>query len=116
MTDSAIVFRYSRAAPGREEQALEAFMEGMAFFASAAHDGMCEPPINFMGPSGYSLLIVPGQRADLARLVASEGFSEMYMKTVFAVPDIGYELGDFGQGVQARMAQWARVGHELALM
>ena len=50
--DSAIVFSYSRAAPGREEKALQAFTEGMAFFGSAAHDGKCAEPITVMGPSG----------------------------------------------------------------
>jgi nicotinic acid phosphoribosyltransferase len=116
MIDSAILFTYTRAAPGREEKALEAFTEGMAFFGTAAHDGKCEEPINYMGTSGHSLIIVPGNYQTLAELVQTDEFLELYTKTVFAVPDIGYELGAFGQGVQDFMARWARVGTELALI
>lgn len=116
MMDSAILFTYTRAAPGREEKALEAFTEGMAFFGTAAHDGKCGEPINFMGPSGHSFIAVPGEWDKLTELVRSEEFRELYTKTVFAVPDIGYELGAYGQGVQDYMARWARVGRELAVL
>lgn len=116
MLDSAIVFSYSRAAPGREEKALQSFTEAMAFFGSAAHDGKCEEPITVMGTSGQSFMIIPGEYDTLAALVRSEEFRELYTKTVFAVPDIGYEIAAFGQGVQDYMARWARVGTELALL
>jgi hypothetical protein len=69
-----------------------------------------------MGTTGHSLLIVPGEYDALSELVRSEEFRELYTKTVFAVPDIGYELGAFGQGVQEYMARWARVGTEMALL
>lgn len=114
--DSAIVLGFTRAVPGREEKALEAFTEGMTFFGTAAHDGKCGEPINFMGFDGHSMIIVPGEYEDLTKLVRSEEFLELYTKAVFAVPDIGYQLGAFGQGVQDYMARWARIGSELALI
>jgi hypothetical protein len=114
--DSAIVFTYTRAAPGREEKSLQAFTEGMAFFGTAAHDGKCGEPITFMGTDGHSLIIVPGEWKALTELVRSDEFLELYTKSVFAVPDIGYRLGAFGEGVQEYMARWARVGNELALL
>ncbi len=49
-------------------------------------------------------------------LVRTEEFRELYVKAVFAVPDVGYELGAYGQGVQDYMALWARVGRDLALL
>ncbi len=116
MMDSAIVFTYTRAAPGREEQALTAFTEGMAFFGTAAHDGRCGEPINVMGTTGQSLIIVPGEYDALWALVGTDEFRELYTRTVFAVPDIGYQLAAYGQGVQDYMARWARVGKELALL
>jgi hypothetical protein len=61
-------------------------------------------------------MIVPGEYDALSALVRSEEFRELYTKTVFAVPDIGYELGAYGQGVQEYMARWARVGTEMALL
>jgi hypothetical protein len=116
MMDSAIVFTYTRAATGREEKALDIFAEGMAFFGTAAHEGKCGEPISFMGNSGHSLIVIPGEYDALSGLVRTEEFRELYTKCVFAVPDIGYELGAFGQGVQDYMALWARVGRDLALL
>lgn len=114
--DSAIVFTYSRAALGREKEAFEAFTESMAFFGTAAHDGKCGEPINIMGTTGHSFMIIPGAYDALSDLVRSDDFRELYTKAVFAVPDLGYELGAFGQGVQDYMARWARVGTELAFL
>ena len=116
MIDSAIVFKYTRAAPGREARALELFTEAMAFFGTSAHEGKCEEPLTFMGTSGHSLIIVPGEFGALMDLTMSEEFRELYTKVVFAVPDVSYEFGAYGQGVQDYMARWARIGNELALI
>ena len=116
MIDSAIVFKYTRAAPGREAKALDLFTEAMAFFGTASHEGKCEEPLTFMGMSGHSFIIIPGEYSLLMDLVRSDEFRELYTKVVFAVPDIGYEIGAFGQGVQDFMARWARVGSELAML
>lgn len=116
MMDSAIVFTYTRAVPGREEKAFEAFTEAMAFFGTKAHEGFCEDPINFMGTTGESFLIVPGEYRALADLMYTDEFLDLYTRALYAVPDIGYQLGAYGQGVQDWMARWTRVGGELALL
>ena len=116
MMDSAIVFKYTRAAPGREDKALEAFTESMAFFGTAAHDGECGEPITLMGTSGLGFMIIPGEYEALSKLLRTDEFRELFTKAVFAVPDIGYELAAFGQGVQDLMARWSRVGSELAYL
>ncbi len=116
MVDSAIVFTYSRAVPGREVQAFEAFTEAMAFFGTKAHEGICEDPINFMGTGGQSFFIVPGEYRALYDLMYTDEFLDLYTRALYAVPDIGYEIGAFGPGVQDWMARWNRVGSELALL
>lgn len=116
MIDSAIVFTYTRPAPGREDLALEAFTKGLAFFGAAAHEGKCEDPLTFMGMSGQSLIIVPGAYEELFLLIRSDEFRELITKAIFAAPDLGYEIGPYGQGVQDYMARWAKVGSELAFM
>jgi hypothetical protein len=116
MMDSAIVFTFTRPALGRESKAFEAFTESMTFFGTEARAGKCGEPINFMGPSATNLMIVPGEYHKLADLVRTDEFLELYTKTVFAVPDIAYQIGAFGEGVQDFMARWARVGGELALL
>jgi hypothetical protein len=114
--DSAIVFTFTRPAPGREAKALEAFTEAQAFFGTKAHDGFCGEPFNFLGTSGAGLMIVPGEYDKLWGLIGTDEFLDLYMKTVFAVPDISFELGAYGSGVQDWMARWTRVGGELALI
>ena len=116
MIDSGLVFTFTRAAPGRETIGLESFTESMAFFATAAHEGKCEMPINFMGNSGKSFILIPGEYLALNELVRSDEFRELYTKVVFAVPDVAYEIGAFGQGVQDMMARWTRVGTEMAIL
>ncbi len=88
----------------------------MAFFGTAAHDGKCGEPINLFGTSGLGLMVIPGEYEALSKLLRMEDFRELYTKTVFAVPDVKYELGAYGQGVQDLMARWARVGNELAYL
>ncbi len=114
--DSAILFTWTRPAVGREAQAFEAFTGAQTFFGTKAHEGLCGEPFNFIGTSSLGMMLVPGEYEQLMSLVRLEEFREMYMKTVFAVPDISYEIGAFGEGVQDAMARWARVGTELALI
>jgi hypothetical protein len=116
MMDSAIVFTWTKAAPGRESKAFDAFTEAMAFFGTAAHEGKCGDQITFMGSTGHSFMLVPGEYEALWQLLRMEEFREMYMKTMYAVPDIAYQVGAFGQGVQDTMARWVRVGKELELV
>lgn len=116
MMDSAIVFTYTRAAPGRESQAFEAFTQAMTFFGTEAHAGRCGEPLSFIGSTGLNLVIVPGEFDKLTRLVRTDEFLELYTKTAFAVPDIAYQFGPYGEGVQEFMARWARIGTELQLV
>jgi hypothetical protein len=114
--DSAIVFRFTRAAPGREAQAFDAFTEAQAFFGTKSHDGVCGEPMNFLGTSGNGLMVIPGDYDDLWKLINTDEFLDLYTKTVFALPDISFEVGAYGKGVQDWMARWTRVGGELALI
>lgn len=114
--DSAIVFTFTRAAPGRESHAFESFTEAQAFFGTKAHEGLCGEPINFLGTSGTGLMIVPGLYDELWKLIRTDEFLDLYTKTVFAVPDVSFEIGAYGKGVQDWMARWAKVGGELALI
>ena len=114
--DAAIVLTYGRPSPGREGKALEAFTEAMAFFGTRSHEGACGEPLTFSGASGKSLMLIPGDFEKLTTLVRTEEYRDLFTKALFAVPDIGYEIGDFGAGVQSSMARWTRIGSELALI
>jgi hypothetical protein len=114
--DAAIIFSYTRAAPGRESEALQAFTEATGYFGQLAQEGKTGAPIHFMGTSGQNHLIIPGIRNQLFDVTETDEFRDIYLRAIFAVPDIHYEFGYFGDGVVDEMARWAKVGGELALM
>jgi len=114
--DAAIVFSYTRATPGREAEALQAFTEATAFFGGLALEGKTGTPMHFMGSSGQNHLIIPGSRTHLFEVTETDAFRDLYLRAIFAVPDIHYEFGYFGDGVADEMARWAKIGGELALM
>lgn len=114
--DAAIFFSYTRATPGREAEALQAFTESTAFFGRLAQEGKTGIPMHFMGSSGQNHLIIPGTRTNLFDVTESDEFRDIYLKAIFAVPDIHYEFGYFGDGVADEMTRWAKVGGELAFM
>ena len=116
MMDSAILITWTEVVPGREAKALEAFTEAMAFFGTAAHEGKCEDPLTFMGPSGHSFMMVPGGYEELWHLIRTDDYRDLFTKALYAAPSICYELGAYGEGVQDQMVRWARVGEELALI
>ena len=111
--NSALVFTYTRAFPGREEQAFEAFQDAMTFFGKLAVDGKCLEPEVFIGPFGKGVMVIKGDRDQLRWILDSEDFMPMYMKAAYAVPDIGYELYYFGDDVIELMGIWSTVGKEL---
>jgi hypothetical protein len=114
--DAAIVISYGRAFPDREAKALEVFTEALTFFGTRSHAGECGEPVIFIGPSGKNLILVPGSFEKLAALVWTDEFRDLYTKAVFTTPDLTYEIGDYGAGVQSSMARWARIGSELAYL
>lgn len=114
--DSAIVFSYSRPAPGREAKAFESFTEAQTFFGTQAHEGNCGEPLNFIATSGENLMIVPGEFEALHKLLRTDEFQDLYLKATYSTPDLGYRLGAFGAGAQESMARWARAGSELQLI
>ena len=113
--EAAIVFRYGRPA-GREKLGFEAFQEAVGFFGAKAGDGLCQPPVVYMSPSGGGMLIVAGERDALAGIAAGEDFIRMYLKAGYAVSDLTYEIMAASEDAVAQMGLWASVGSELGLM
>ena len=113
---AAIMFTYTRPAPGREAKALEAFTDGLTFFGKLAADGKCGEPMVYLAPSGLGTWIIPGYRESLFEIIGSDDFAKLYTKVTFAVPDIKYELVAAGEGVQEDMQMWGAVGLELGYM
>ena len=114
--DSAIVFTYTRPHPGREAAAFEVFEDALTFFGKLAADGKCLEPEVFVGPHAKGVLVVKGERDALRAIIDTEDFTRFYLRAGYAVPDIGYEMYEFGEGVTTLMGLWATVGKELTYM
>ena len=113
---AAIMFTYTRPAPGREAKALEAFMDGLTFFGKLAADGKCGEPMVYLAPSGLGMMIIHGERETLFEIIGSDDFAKLYTKVTFTTPDIKYELVSAGETVQEQMQVWGAVGLELGYM
>ena len=111
--DSAIVFTYTRPYPGREAAAFEAFQDAFTLFGKFAAEDKCLEPEVFTGPFAKGLMVIKGEREKLLRIIETEEFQHMYLKAGWSVPDIGFELFYFGDGVMELMAAWNAVGAEL---
>jgi hypothetical protein len=114
--EAAIVFRWVRAAAGREKLAFEVFGEALSFFGKKAAEGLCQAPVAYIGPSGNTALIVGGERASLVEMAAGGDFSRLNLKAGYAVPDLTYEIMLTGADAVRGMGLWAAVGSELGLM
>ena len=111
--DSAIVFTYSRAFPGREATAFESFQDALTLFGKFAAEDRCLEPEVFTGPFAKGLMVIKGEREKLLGIIETEEFQHMYLKAGWSVPDIGYELFFFGDSVMDLMGAWNAVGKEL---
>ena len=116
MVDSAIVFTYTRPHPGREIAAYEAFEDGLTFFGKLAADGKCLEPEVFSGPFGKGAFVIKGELVYLREILDSDDFKRFYLKATFSVPDIGFEIYAFGEGVTDWMDLWSTIGKELTYM
>ena len=114
--NAAIMFTYTRPAPGREAKALEGFMDGLTFFGKLAADGKCGEPMVYLAPSGLGTMIIHGHRETLFEIIGSDEFAKLYTKVTFSVPDIKYEIVSAGEGVQKQMQVWGAAGLELGYM
>ena len=113
---AAIIFTYTRPAPGREATALEAFTDSFTFFGKLAADGKCGEPMVYLAPSGLGMMIIHGERETLFEITGSDDFHKLYDKASFAVPDVKFELVAAGEGVQEDMQVWGAVGMELGYL
>lgn len=113
---AAIVFTYTRPAPGREAMALEAFTDSFTFFGKLAADGKCGEPMVYLASSGLGMMIIHGDREELFEITGSGDFHKLYDKASFAVPDVKFELVAAGDAVQEDMQIWGAVGMELGYL
>lgn len=113
---AALIVRYGRPSPGREQLAFGAFTEALAFFAAQATAGVCENPVVYMASSGGGMIVIGGERSRLLEMAIGEPFRRLFLKAGYAVPDLAHEIMLAGGDAVTEMTTWASVGSELGFI
>ena len=113
---AAIMFTWTRPAPGREAKALELFTDSLTYFGKLAADGKCEEPMVYSAPSGLGMMLIHGERDTLHEILGSDEFGKLYAGIIYVSPHIKYELVYAGEGAQEKMQVWGTVGTELGYL
>jgi hypothetical protein len=113
--NAALVYTYTRAVPGREAHAFEAFTDALSFWEKQAIDGQCLTPETFMGRQ-TNMIVVRGLRRKLEDIIDSTNHRKLYARSLFVVEDLRMELFATGDEVQRQMQIWASAGAELGYL
>jgi hypothetical protein len=108
--DAALISHWERPARGREHEALQVFMDSMAFWDRQAGEGRCEPRQVFIGLDGRGMTIVKGDSATLHEITESDEFRELNNRILLYVDGIDWGVwaaddevnrvvGDYGKAI-----------------
>jgi len=114
--NSALVFTFGPAVPGREAAALANFAHAQAFFGQLAADGRCEAEAYLWGYGG-GLMIVKGESpAALYELLGMDESRKMLSTSSLTSQAFGYQMAAIGDRLGDSMANYAAVGTELGYL
>jgi hypothetical protein len=108
--EAALISHWERPARGREHEALQVFMDSMAFWDRQAGEGRCEPRQVFIGLDGRGMTIVRGDSATLHEITESDEFRELNSRILLFVDGIDWGVwasdgevnrvvGDYGKAI-----------------
>lgn len=100
--DAALVSTWDSPARGREQQALEVFMDSMSFWARQAEAGKCSEQQIFLSNTGKGMSIVNGDSTTLQGIIESDEWQELGSRVSVNVD--GWELGIWVTGDEIQRA------------
>ena len=113
MADAALVLRWDRVIPGREQPALSLFGQSLEYYGALQSEGAIESyePILF-DPTGTDLngvIIVRGSADQLDALRRQDRFIEITMQAAHLCQSFGVVNAHLEAQLQSRMAKWAQI-------
>ena len=113
MADSAIVLRWDRVVPGREQQALSLFGQSLEYYGSLQTSGAIESfePV-LLDPTGSDLngiIVIRGSDDQLDALRREDRFIDLTMQAAYLCDSFGVVRGYLENELQARMAKWSQI-------
>ena len=100
--DAALVSTWDSPARGREQQALQVFMDSMEFWARQAEAGRCSEQEVLLSNTGKGMSIVKGDSTALQEIIESDEWQELGSRVMVNVD--GWELQIWGTGDQIQRA------------
>ena len=114
--NSALVFSFGPAVPGREGAALANFAHAQGFFGQLAADGKCEAEAYLWGYGG-GLMIVKGDSPEaLHEILGMDESRKMLSTSSLTSQAFGYQMAATGERLADTMANYAAVGTELGYL
>jgi hypothetical protein len=113
MADAAILIRWDRVVPGREQQALSLFGQSLEYYGTLQSEGTIESfePI-LLEPTGGDLngiIILRGSANKLSALKREERFVDIMMRAAYLCETLGVNDAYVEGELQARMGKWAQI-------
>lgn len=112
MADSVLFVGWSRARPGKEKEALEAFASSMAFWSTQVASGKIESfmPVllDLHGGDLNGFVLVRGSAEKLAALKQSDDFRDLVVRADMSVAGIGIIDGWTGEGLQKEILRFQK--------
>jgi hypothetical protein len=117
--DAALVVSWTRAVPGREAKALEAFREALEWWGKQAAEGRCGMPRALgAGDASGGMVMVEGRSNVLYELMESEQYRKLNSKAVMVADDFRVKLyyGGTDAELQQNMTIITQAGTELGYL
>ena len=113
MADAAIVIRWNRVVPGREQQGLSIFGQSLEYYGSLQSEGAIESfePVIF-NPSGGDLngiILIRGSLDQLDALKREDRFIDLNMRAAHVCEGLGVIDAYLEGALQKRMANWTQI-------
>ncbi len=116
MADSAILIRWNRVVPGREQQGLTLFGQSLEYYGTLVSEGKIESyePV-MLNPSGgdlNGLILLRGSADQLDAVKREDRFIDIVMRAAHTCEGLGVNDAFLEGELQARMTKWAQIINE----
>jgi hypothetical protein len=113
MADAAIVIRWDRVVPGREQQALSIFGQSLEYYGSLQKEGSIESfePV-LLNPTGGDLngiILIRGSADQMDALKREDRFIDIMMRAAHNCECLGVNDAYLEGELQSRMARWSQI-------
>ena len=113
--DYALVFKWVRAWPGREAEALENLGDVRVFFGKLAAEGKVEEPLILMHVND-GMMIVRGEMSTIFDIMNLDEFIVLMNKALYTCEGFSFHMYYAGKVMEHRLELYMKAGKELAYL